>query len=52
MLEWTLIKNITKNPKFVNILGNSSHPLIRKLSQLIDGDLIQIISSNLIQING
>ena len=40
MLEWTLIKNKIKNPHLVNILGNSSHPLNRKFSQLIDDDLI------------
>ena len=38
MLEWRLNIRLAKNPEPVKILGNSSHPLIRKYSHLFDDD--------------
>ena len=37
-LEWILNRKLAKNPELIKILGNSSHPLIRKHQQINDGE--------------
>ena len=38
MLEWKLNALLARNPKFVEIFGNSSHPLIRKNQHINEDD--------------
>ena len=53
MLEWTINKKLANNRKLIKAFNiNTSHPLIRKYSHIINDGEIQefnkIISSNLI----
>ena len=38
MLEWKLNAILSKNPEFIKIFGNSSHPLIRKYQHINEDD--------------
>ena len=38
MLEWKLNAILAKNPELIKILGNSSHPLIRKYQYINEDD--------------
>ena len=38
MFEWILNAILAKNPELIKILGNSSHPLIRKYQQINEDD--------------
>ena len=38
MLEWKLNAILAKNPELIKILGNSSHPLIRKYQHINEDD--------------
>ena len=38
MLEWKLNALLAKNPEPIKVLGNSSHPLIRKYQHIIEDD--------------
>ena len=38
MLEWKLNAILAENPELIKILGNSSHPLIRKCQDINEDD--------------
>ena len=38
MLEWKLNGKLAKNPQFVRLFGNSSHPLFRKYQHSNEDD--------------
>ena len=38
MFDWKLNAILAKNPDFIKIFGNRSHPLIRKYQHIIEDD--------------
>ena len=38
MFEWKLDAVLAKSPELINVLGNSSHPFVRKHHRFIEVD--------------
>ena len=57
MIKWKLNALLAKNPELIKLIGNSSHPLIRKYQYINEDDgenydFSKIILNNFIEING